>query len=139
MAPQLRWHLRWRLSVLWALQWGITGAVLTYLPLYFQEKQLSPEQLGKLMAVSAVGLWVAPFIVGEVCDRWMATQKYLAVSHFVGGLLLLAIPIAADLYNPNTGEYFNALLVLVGLHAAAYFPTIPLASALSFHHLQHPE
>ncbi len=138
MSAQLRWQLRWKLSVLWALQWGITGAILTYLPLYFKEKNISPEQLGQLMAVSAVGLWIAPFVVGQICDRWLGTEKYLAISHLLGGFLLLAIPIATDLHAAE-GRHFNVLLILVGLHAAAYFPTIPLASSLSFKHLSDPE
>ena len=41
------------------------------------------------MAVSAVGLWIAPFVVGQICDRWLATEKYLALAHFVGGVTLL--------------------------------------------------
>ncbi|MCH7989254.1 MAG: MFS transporter [Planctomycetes bacterium] len=138
-APQ-SWQLRWRLSVLWALEWGITGALLTYLPLYFTDNGLSVEQLGQLMAVSAVGLWVAPFVVGQVCDRWMATQKYLAVAHFLGGVTLLVIPFATEIYQQTqTPEQFRSLLILVGIFAVAYFPTIPLASSLSFRHLAHPE
>jgi MFS family permease len=138
-APQ-SWRLRWRLSVLWALEWGITGALLTYLPLYFTDNGLSVEQLGQLMAVSAVGLWVAPFVVGQVCDRWMATQKYLAAAHLLGGITLLLIPFATKNYQQTQSpEQFYALLVLVGIFAVAYFPTIPLASSLSFRHLSHPE
>lgn len=138
MAERLKWRLRWRLSVLWALEWGITGAILTYLPVYFKEIGLSAERWGQLMAVTAVGLWVAPFVVGQVCDRWMASEKYLAVVHFVGGLTLLAIPIATEIYN-ETGDNFNALLALVGLYAAVYFPTVPLASSLTFRHLPDPD
>ncbi len=140
MSASVRWGLRWRLSVLWALQWGVTGAILTYLPLYFDENGLSRGQFGRLMAVTAVGLWVAPFVVGQVCDRWLASEKYLAVSHFVGGLTLIAIPIATRIYNQNkTHENFVALLVLMGLYAIAYFPTIPLASSLTFRHLPDPD
>jgi MFS family permease len=138
MSQRLKWRLRWRLSVLWALEWAITGAILTYMPLYFQEIGLSSELLGQLMAVTAIGLWVAPLIVGQVCDRWMASEKYLAVSHFVGGLTLLSIPIATEMYK-ETGENFSALIVLVGLYAVMYFPTVPLASALTFRHLADPD
>lgn len=138
MPARVSWNLRWRLSVLWALQWSITGAILTYLPLYFSE-YLSRDELGQLMAVTAVGLWVAPFVVGQVCDRWLASEKYLAISHFVGGLTLISIPIATQEFNPDTGENFTPLLLLMGLYAVAYFPTVPLATALSFRHLPDPD
>ena len=138
MPEKLRWSLRWRLSMLWMLQWGITGAILTYLPLYFTDKGLRRDQLGELMAVSAVGLWVAPFLVGQICDRWVGAEKYLAASHFFGGLLLMAIPIATD-FHARQGEHFGLLTLLVGLYAIAYFPTVPVASALTFRHLPDPE
>ncbi|MCC7422838.1 MAG: MFS transporter [Planctomycetaceae bacterium] len=138
MAGRLRWRLRWRLSTLWALEWGVTGAILTYIPLYFEENGLSRVQQGQLLAVAAIGLWVAPFIVGQVCDRWMASEKYLAMAHFLGGVTLLCIPFATEVYR-ETQENFALLLYLVGLYAIAYFPTVPLASALSFRHLPEPD
>jgi len=69
MQQRLRWTLRWRLSVLWLLEWGITGTLLTYLSLYFEENQLPLSDVGPLMATGAVGLWVAPLVVGQICDR----------------------------------------------------------------------
>ncbi|MGH7129653.1 MAG: MFS transporter, partial [Planctomycetaceae bacterium] len=138
MSAGLRWRIRWRLSVLWALEWSITGAILTYLPLYFTERGLSINQLAELMAVSAVGLWVAPFVVGQLCDRWLATEKYLAIAHFIGGLTLFSIPTVTDTFQ-KTGEGFLALLFLVGLFAVVYFPTIPLASSMTFRHLTDPD
>jgi len=139
MSARLTWRIRWRLSVLWALEWAISGAILTYLPLYFTDNGLSVDELGTLLAaVSALGLWVAPFVVGQVCDRWMASEKYLAISHFFGGLVLVAIPIATEMYN-ETGENLAAIQVLVGLYAVAYFPTVPLASSLTFRHLSDPD
>lgn len=138
MSESLSWSLRWRLSVLWALQWGITGSLLTYLPLYFTEHQVGEEARGQLMAVAALGLLVAPFVVGQVCDRWMASDKYLAMAHFIGGLVLLAIPAAAENYR-DTGSGFGVLLAMTAVHAVVYFPTIPLASALTFRHLPNPD
>lgn len=137
-APRLRWKLHWRLSVLWALEWGITGAILTYLPLYLTESGLTIAQLGELMAVSAVGLWVAPFVVGQVCDRWLASEKYLAIAHFIGGVTLYCIPMATRIYQ-KTGDNFGGLMFLFGLYAVVYFPTMPLASSLSFRHLPDPD
>jgi hypothetical protein len=134
MAERLRWSLRWRLSVLWVLEWGITGAVLTYLPLYLEEHSLKPDEVGPLLATGAVGLWVAPFVVGQICDRWMAAERYLALAHFVGGLTLIAIPIATNVYRETQSNY-NVILALFGLYAAVYVPTMPLASALTFRHL----
>ncbi len=137
-ADELGRGLRWRLSILWVLEWGITGTILTYLPLYLAEIGLTPGQTGQLLAVSAIGLWVAPFIVGQVADRWMPSEKYLAISHFVGGITLVMIPFASEIYRETRGN-FSVLLMLFGLYAVAYFPTMPLASSLTFRHLPDPD
>ncbi len=138
MSETLPWQLRWRLSVMWALEWGITGAILTYLPLYFTEHKVDSQQIGQLMAMSAIGLLVAPFVVGQICDRWVSSQKYMAMAHLVGGLTLLCVPMAADIYR-ETQSNFGVLLLLITIYAIAYFPTIPLASSLSFRHLPDPD
>jgi hypothetical protein len=138
MSERLRWSLRWRLSTLWLLQWGITGTLLTYLSLYFEEQHLPLAEVGPLMAMGAVGLWIAPFVVGQVCDRWMATERYLALAHFVGGIALLSIPVAVDVYR-ETQRNYHIILALFGLYAACYVPTVALASALTFRHLPDPK
>lgn len=120
------------------LQWGITGSLLTYLPIYFAEQKVDPERIGQLMAVAAVGLLIAPVVVGQICDRWLASEKYLAIAHFLGGVLLLMIPKVAETYR-QTQANFPMLLGLIALYACAYFPTIPLASSLSFRHLPHAD
>src|SRR5258708_36273432 len=91
MSVGLKWNLRWRLSILWFLEWGITGAVMTYLPIYWESINLSRHQQSQLYAVMSIGLWVAPFVVGQVADRWLAMEKVLAISHFVRGISLYAL------------------------------------------------
>jgi predicted MFS family arabinose efflux permease len=138
MSGPLKWNLRWRLSLLWFLEWGITGTVMTYLPVYLESIKISKTQQSQLYAVMAVGLWVAPFVVGQVADRWLAIEKLLAVSHFVGGISLFALATAMELYN-ETAANFQTLMWLVGIFAVAYMPTVPLVSALCFRHLPDPD
>lgn len=139
MAGRLSWRLQWRLSVLWALEWGISGTMLTYLPIYWKRTiDLTNSQTAQLFAVAAIGLWFAPFLVGQVADRWLASEKYLAVSHFIGGLTLLGFPHAAETYR-QTGENFVTLLIMSGIYSVAYIPTWALASSLTFRHLSDPD
>jgi hypothetical protein len=138
MPGTLKWNLRWRLSVLWFLEWGITGAVITYLPIYWDSINLTKSQQAQLGAVTAVGLWIAPFVVGQVADRWLAIEKVLAISQFVGGIALYAMATGMELYQ-ETATNFESLLWLSGIFACAYLPTVPLVSALCFRHLPDPD
>jgi hypothetical protein len=138
MSPAISRRLRFRLSVLWLLEWGITGALLTYLPLYFTQNGLTLHETGPVLAIGALGLWVSPLVVGQLCDRWIAAQRYLAIAHFLGGISLLLIPAATDVYR-ETGAGYGFILAMFGLFAMVYLPTIPLASALTFRHLSDPK
>ncbi|MFN0052699.1 MAG: MFS transporter [Planctomycetales bacterium] len=138
MSGRLYWTLRWRLSVLWFLEWGITGAVMTYLPIYWESIRLSKQQQSQLAAVTAVGLWVAPFVVGQVADRWLAIEKLLAISHFAGGVALAAMATGMELFS-DSGANFMSLVWLTGIFACAYLPTVPLVTALCFRHLPNPD
>lgn len=133
MQQQLSRSLRIRLSVLWILEWGITGSLMTYLPLYFQHHNVPLNEVGPLLAVAAIGLWVAPIVTGQICDRWMSIERYMSIAHLLGGITLLAIPVAVQ------AEWFRAVFWLLGLYAALYLPTMPLASALTFRHLPDPD
>jgi MFS family permease len=138
MSGQLKWNLRWRLSLLWFLEWGITGTVMTYMPVYLEAIKISKTQQSHLYAVMAIGLWVAPFVIGQVADRWLAMEKILAISHFFGGLALFGLANAMELYD-ETAANFQSLVWLVGIFAVAYMPTVPLVSALCFRHLPDPD
>ncbi|HVJ86926.1 MAG TPA: MFS transporter [Caulifigura sp.] len=129
-----------RLSVMWLLEWGITGALLTYLPLYFTQNGLTLHETGPVLAIGAVGLWMSPLVVGQLCDRWIAAQRYMAIAHFLGGLVLLLIPVATEIFRVSrTESAYWFILTLFGLFAMLYLPTIPLASALTFRHLSDPK
>ncbi len=132
-STRLRWRLRWRLSLLWLLEWSISGALLTYLPVYLTRNGLRLEDTGPLLAVGAIGLWVAPFVTGQICDRWMNTERYLSLAHLAGGIVLLLVPIAVHF------KWLTVLVWLLGIYAALYLPTMALASSLTFRHLPLPD
>jgi len=68
----------------------------------------------------------------------MSAERYLAIAHFVGGVALLAIPVAVNVYRETQTNY-AMILALFGLYAAAYVPTVALATALTFRHLPDPK
>ncbi len=116
-----------RLSVMMFLQYAIWGA---WLPLFWsfltEYRKLSPEQAGLLFSIAAIGAIVAPFIAGQVADRLMNTEKFLAISHILGAVLVW------QLANVTTFQGF----VLFGLlYSMIYAPTLPLTNSLAFHHL----
>ncbi len=119
--------IRVRLSVMMFLQYAIWGA---WLPLFFsflhEHRGLTPLQVGELFSIGAIGALVAPFIAGQIADRWFNTEKFLAVSHILGGLLVWQL---ANVVS------WNGLVVFSLLYALIYAPTLSLTNSLAFHHL----
>src|SRR5947209_7907885 len=68
----------------------------------------------------------------------IALPPACSVSHLVGGLALTALANSVS-RGQDLGVHFPTLLVLVGTFAAAYFPTVPLASTLCFRQLEDPD
>lgn len=79
-----------------------------------------------MFAIGAVGAIVAPFIAGQIADRWFNTEKFLGISHILGGILVWQL---ASL------ESYNSFLIFSLLYSLIYSPTLSLTNSLAFHHL----
>jgi nucleoside transporter len=119
--------VRLRLSVMMFLQYAIWGAWLPLLwPFLANVRGMDGTQIGTLFSVGAIGAIVAPFIAGQIADRWFATEKFLAASHVVGGVLV---------WQLGSIESYNGFLVFSLLYSLVYSPTLSLTNSIAFHHL----
>jgi hypothetical protein len=77
-----------------------------------------------------VGAMIAPFFVGLIADKLFATQRVLAVLHFLGGLLLLAASLQTA---------FPIVYSLLLLYSLCYMPTLALTNSLAFRQMRDPK
>ncbi|MEM9373898.1 MAG: MFS transporter, partial [Planctomycetota bacterium] len=81
--------VRTRLSVMMLLQYAIWGAWLPILyPFLLGHLGFSLDQVGAILAGGAAGAIAGPFVAGQIADRFFATEKFLALSHLVGAVLV---------------------------------------------------
>ncbi len=119
--------LKFRLSIMMFLQYAIWGAWLPLLwDLLMNAKGFTGAEVGNIFAVGAVGAIFGPFIAGQVADRWFRTERFLALSHLIGGGLAWKM---ASLDDYNTFFWYALIYGLI------YSPTLALTNSLSFHHL----
>lgn len=116
-----------KLSLMMFLQYAIWGA---WLPLFYgwltEFKGFSGQQAGTLFGVAAIGALIAPFLAGQIADRWFATEKFLGLSHLLGAGLIWFLP---DL------ESYNEILIFGLLYSIVYSPTLSLTNSIAFHHI----
>ncbi len=117
-----------RLGLMMFLQYVIWGSWLPLLALYLSRfLGFSGTDIGWVFATLAIASVTAVFVSGQVADRHLATERFLALSHLVGGLAMFALP-----FQKSFWPFFAAMLV----HNLMYVPTLSLTNAICFHHLK---
>ena len=119
-----------RLGLMMFLEFFIWGAWYVTVGNYMTEIGLTGV-IYWAYTVSPIAAVVSPFFLGMVADRFFATEKVLALLHFLGGLAILAAPSAT-----HSAVLFILLLLL---HVLFYMPTLGLANSLAFHHIEDQE
>ena len=116
---------RIKLSVMMFLEYAISSVWALMLYVYLKDLfgQGHEFSIGLIMACGGLGSILGPFIMGQLADRYFATERVLAFSHLGGGVLLIA------------ASYFTTfwpIFVLMLLYCTLYFPTVGLTNSLTF-------
>ena len=122
-----------RLRTMMFLQYAVYGL---WLPLASRFLKASPEigglgfderQIGFTIGVAgAVGAIAAPFVAGQLTDRWFSTQRCMAVLLILGGAIKLVTA-----YQTS----YAAWLWLSIAFTVVYVPTLALSNSLAMRHL----
>jgi MFS transporter, PPP family, 3-phenylpropionic acid transporter len=111
-----------RFVTLYACMYAAFGVSSPFMPAFFKERGLAPEQLGLLFAAgTAIRLVSAP-LVGRLADLTQALRAVLAFCELLAASVALAL-ISTPAFAP--------LLLVSLLHQAALAPTTALADALA--------
>jgi nucleoside transporter len=117
-----------RLSVMMFLEYVIWGSWFPLVALYLSRfLGFSGTDIGWIFATLAIASVTAVFVSGQVADRLLATERFLALSHVVGGLAMFALA-----FQKSFWPFFAAMLV----HNVMYVPTLSLTNSICFHHLK---
>lgn len=115
-----------RLSLMLFLEYAIWGAWAPVLAAYLLGGlKFSGKQTAWIYATLWIACIISPFIGGQIADRWMPAQWFLAAVSIVGGVLLLVAAKRRD---------FLSLLVLMMLYSLLYAPTLNVTNAIMFEH-----
>ncbi len=124
--PPLALGMYVRLSLMMFLQYAIWGAWVPILLPILQARGLDAGQIGLIAAVGALGAVFAPFVAGQIADRYFATERFLGISHLLGAVLMWRL---ASL------ETYSEFLWYSLIWSILYTPTLALTNSLAFHHL----
>lgn len=132
----MNWSIYIRFSIMMLLQYAIWGAWGSYLTVYLGAPVddgglgFSAVQYGYISSMLYFASMFAPFIGGQIADRYMASEKYLGISQLVGGVLMFVLA--------EQTQYWPFLIIMF-MWSVFYAPTIPLTNAICLQNLKDSE
>ncbi len=114
---------RFKLFVMMVLEFFIWGAWLPLIFGYLHGLGFSPAQQSLILNAFPVAAIIGMFFSNQYCDRHFAAEKFLALSHLVGGLAMWGLA-----YTTSFWPFFILMLV----HCLFYVPTLSIANSVAF-------
>jgi nucleoside transporter len=127
--PPLAMDVRLRLSVMMFLEFAVWGAWFVVFNVYCGTSVakgglgFTGTQIGSLYGTMALGAILSTLIAGQIADRFVASEKLMAICHLVGAGLL---------YLMATTHDYNALWWTSLAYALVYNPTLALSNSVAF-------
>ena len=120
---------RLKLFVMMVLEFFIWGAWLPLIFGYLPSLKFSAAEQSWILNAFPIASIVGMFFSNQWADRKFAAEKFLAVSHFIGGLAILYCGFAKEFW-----PFFLAMLV----HCLLYVPTISITNSIAFASMKDP-
>jgi nucleoside transporter len=127
--PNMNSSPRVKLFAMMVLEFFIWGAWLPLIFPYMTQIGFSAVQQSWVGSAFAIASIFGVFFSNQFADRNFSAEKFMAVSHLIGGIAILG------LYFTRS---FPVFLTLMLIHSLVYVPTISVANSLAFANLKDP-
>lgn len=124
-------EVRIKLSVMMFLQYAIWGAWAVSIGGYMGNTlKFDGIQIGAIYSTTAIAAMISPLFIGYIADRFLATEKMIAILHLIGAGLLAAAAVTKE---------FDVLYAIMIVYSICYMPTLALTNSISFANIGDPE
>ena len=115
--------IRFKLFLMMVLEFFIWGAWLPLIFGYLPSLKFTPGEQSWILNAFPIAAIVGMFFSNQFADRNFAAEKFLAFSHFVGGLAMIGLAFTHD---------FAPFCALMFIHCLLYVPTISITNSIAF-------
>jgi len=120
-----------QLGAMMFLQYAIWGAWAPVLSAHlFGELSFTGAQVGFIYSLLPLATIIAPFIGGQLADRYFASEKVIAVLQLAGGATLI--------YAASVTDYGHLVTVMLA-YCLLYAPTLALTNSIAMSNLDSSE
>ncbi len=125
-SPPLALNTRIVLSIMMFLQFAIWGSwVIVYYP-FLVENGFTPAQATSINANIYLGAMISTLFAGYIADRFINSERLMAVCHFVGAGLLFAM---SQVTKPD--QYY-LLFGITFCYSLFFNPTLAVVNSIAF-------
>lgn len=115
--------IRLKLFLMMVLEFFIWGAWLPLIFGYLPSLHFSTGEQSLILNAFPVAAIIGMFFSNQYADRHFAAEKFLAVSHLIGGVAILSLA-----FTQNFWMFF----ILMFIHCLLYVPTISITNSIAF-------
>jgi nucleoside transporter len=123
-------YIRTRLFIMMLLEFFIWGAWLPMIFGYLPALGFSRVESGMILNAFPAAAIIGMFFSNQFADRNFSGERFLAFSHFVGGLAMVGLGFTKS---------FWPFFILMLIHCLLYVPTISVTNAVAFANLKDPQ
>ena len=124
-------HGKFQLGLMMFLQYAIWGAWAPVLSAYLlADLSFEGTQVGFVYSLLPMATIIAPFVGGQIADRYFASEHTIAFLQLSGGGVLL--------YAATLTDYRSLVLVMF-VYCLLYAPTLALTNSIAMSHLDNSE
>src|SRR3954447_13523272 len=99
---------RWQLAGMMALLYGVQGAFWPLLAVHLRDLGIEGRGRGWIFATLALGSFAMPLGAGQLVDRLMAAQRFLALANLAGTTILVSLARGVPATSPTLFAWFLA-------------------------------
>ena len=115
-----------RLSAMMFLQATANAAWAAMIAKHMDDLGFSSMQIALVFLTTALGTVISPLLVGWIADRFLASQRFLAICHGLSALLMFAAWRQID---------FEGLWWAMFCYSIVFYPTMALTNTITFYHM----
>ena len=119
--------IRFKLFLMMVLEFFIWGAWFPLIFGYLPSLNFTSAEQSWILSCFPIAAIVGMFFSNQFADRNFAAERFLAVSHFIGGVAILSLAWV---------EAFWPFFALMLVHCLVYVPTISIVNSIAFAHMK---
>src|ERR1700704_3120019 len=119
--------IRFKLFLMMVLEFFIWGAWLPLIFGYLPSLNFTPAEQSWILNAFPIAAIVGMFFSNQFADRNFAAERFLALSHLIGGLAILSLAWVTS---------FLPFFLLMLVHCLLYVPTISITNSIAFTHMK---